>query len=50
MTSNRPESDIDLFCDDVLCDPYNAYRELRDMGAANTLRGIKHLEVAARRT
>ena len=42
MTSSPPESDIDLFCDDVLRDPYPAYRELRDLG-------IKHLEVAARR-
>jgi hypothetical protein len=68
MTSNRPESDIDLFCDDTLCDPYPAYREMRaileslakrvsrfdilemERGLNNTLRGIKHLEVAAHRT
>ena len=31
---NAPTSDIDLFSDDTLCDPYPAYRELRERGAA----------------
>lgn len=29
-----PQSDIDLYSDEVLLDPYPAYRELRDLGAA----------------
>jgi cytochrome P450 len=41
MTSNRPESDIDLFCDDVLRDPYPAYRELRGLGAAVWMRPVE---------
>ena len=35
---NRPESDIDLFCDETLIDPYPRYRELRNLGAAVWLR------------
>lgn len=30
----RPHSDIDLFCDEVLLDPYPAYAQLRDLGPA----------------
>ncbi len=41
MTSNRPESDIDLFCDEVLRDPYPAYRELRGLGAAVWMRPVE---------
>jgi cytochrome P450 len=37
---NRPESDIDLFCDDALSDPYSRYRELRDLGPAVWLRSM----------
>lgn len=38
MSSTRPESDIDLFSDEALADPYPRYRELRDLGAAVWLR------------
>ncbi len=38
MTRTQPESDIDLFCDDVLRDPYPAYREVRNLGAAVWMR------------
>jgi cytochrome P450 len=41
MTQSPPESDIDLFCDDVLRDPYPAYRELRDLGAAVWMRPVE---------
>jgi cytochrome P450 len=34
MTSNRPESDIDLYSDSVLQDPYPFYRQLRDQAPA----------------
>jgi cytochrome P450 len=40
MASSPPESDIDLFCDDVLRDPYPAYRELRSLGAAVWMRPV----------
>ena len=30
MTNRQPKSDVDLFSDDVLVDPYPVYRELRD--------------------
>jgi cytochrome P450 len=30
----RPESDIDLWTDEALLDPYALWRELRDLGAA----------------
>ena len=33
-----PASDIDLYADDVLADPFPAYRELRDAGSAVWLR------------
>jgi cytochrome P450 len=36
----RPESDIDLFCDQALNDPYPGYRELRDLGAAVWMRPL----------
>jgi cytochrome P450 len=39
-SSNRPESDIDLFCDEALSDPYPRYRELRDLGPAVWLRSM----------
>jgi cytochrome P450 len=38
MTQLRPESDIDLFSDEVLSNPYPRYRELRDLAAAVWLR------------
>jgi cytochrome P450 len=41
MTSNPPASDIDLFCDDVLRDPYPAYRELRELGPAVWMRPLE---------
>jgi cytochrome P450 len=41
MTSSPPESDIDLFCDDVLRDPYAAYQELRDLGPAVWMRRLQ---------
>lgn len=34
MKPNRPESDIDLYSDSVLQDPYPFYRQLRDQAAA----------------
>jgi cytochrome P450 len=34
MKPNRPESDIDLYSDSVLEDPYPFYRQLRDQAAA----------------
>lgn len=34
LASPLPRSDIDLYSDEVLVDPYPAYRELRDAGAA----------------
>jgi cytochrome P450 len=34
MNSNRPESDIDLYSDSVLQDPYPLYRQLRDQAPA----------------
>jgi cytochrome P450 len=37
---NRPESDIDLFCDDALSDPYPRYRELRDLAPAVWLKSM----------
>ncbi len=37
---NRPESDIDLFCDDALSDPYPRYRKLRDLAPAVWLKSI----------
>jgi cytochrome P450 len=39
-SSNGPESDIDLFCDEALSDPYPRYRELRDLGPAVWLRSM----------
>jgi cytochrome P450 len=36
--SGRPESDIDLFCDEALADPYPRYRQLREMALAVWLR------------
>lgn len=38
--TQRPESDLDLFCDAALADPYPRYRELRDLGAAVWIRPI----------
>jgi cytochrome P450 len=38
MAPTRPESDIDLFSDAALADPYPRYRELRDLAAAVWLR------------
>lgn len=38
MTSSRPESDADLFCDATLLDPYPLYRQLRDQAAAVWMR------------
>jgi cytochrome P450 len=35
---NRPESDIDLFSDEALADPYPRYRQLREMAPAVWLR------------
>ncbi len=32
--ANRPESDLDLFCDAALADPYPGYRRLRDQARA----------------
>jgi cytochrome P450 len=40
MTPARPESDLDLFCDAVLSDPYPHYRMLRELGAAVWLRPL----------
>jgi cytochrome P450 len=37
---NRPESDIDLFCDDALSDPYPRYRKLRDLAPAVWLKSM----------
>lgn len=37
---HRPESDLDLFCDAALTDPYPGYRELRDLGAAVWMRSL----------
>jgi cytochrome P450 len=34
MNSNRPESDIDLYSDSVLQDPYPLDRQLRDQAPA----------------
>lgn len=33
-TTAAPVSDVDIFADDVLTDPYPAYAELREAGAA----------------
>ncbi|RZL84895.1 MAG: cytochrome P450 [Rhodococcus sp. (in: high G+C Gram-positive bacteria)] len=33
MTSNPASSDVDLFADEILTDPYPTYAELRDLGA-----------------
>jgi len=38
VTLPRPESDINLFSDEVLSDPYPHYREVRDLAAAVWLR------------
>jgi cytochrome P450 len=38
MKSNRPESDIDLYADSVLQDPYPFYRQLRDQAPAVRLK------------
>jgi cytochrome P450 len=40
MTHARPESDLDLFSDETLADPYPRYRELRDLAAAVWLRPL----------
>ncbi len=40
MNSNRPESDIDLYTDSVLQDPYPFYRQLRDQAPAVWLKPI----------
>jgi cytochrome P450 len=40
MSLVRPESDIDLFSDDALNDPYPLYRELRELAAAVWLRPL----------
>ncbi|TCK21964.1 cytochrome P450 [Pseudonocardia endophytica] len=32
--THAPQSDVDLFTDDILMDPYPAYRDLRDRGGA----------------
>ena len=37
---NRPESEIDLFCDDALSDPYPRYRKLRDLAPAVWLKSM----------
>jgi cytochrome P450 len=37
---HRPESELDLFCDAALADPYPGYRELRDLGAAVWMRPL----------
>ncbi len=34
MLTTRPQSDLDLFTEDALLNPYENYRELRDMAAA----------------
>jgi cytochrome P450 len=34
MTQTVPQTDVDLFADDVIADPHPTYRELRDQGAA----------------
>lgn len=39
-TTAPPTSDIDLFCDETLYDPYPAYAELRDLGAAVYLTAV----------
>jgi len=39
-TPAGPESDLDMFCDDVLLDPYPHYAELREMGSAVWLNRI----------
>ena len=38
--THSPHSVVDLFHDDVLNDPYPAYRELRDLGPAVHLDGL----------
>ena len=40
MTLQRPESDLDLFADEILADPYPHYRELRDRAGAVWLRSL----------
>ena len=39
-TTGRPESDLDLFADAALFDPYPNYRQLRDLGPAVWLRPL----------
>lgn len=46
MVSTPPESDIDLFCDEVLDDPYPAYRELRHLGPAIWMRPLEMFAVS----
>ncbi len=36
-----PESDVELFSEEALADPYPAYEELREMGAVVWLRGLE---------
>ncbi|MEV7480501.1 MULTISPECIES: cytochrome P450 [Streptomyces] len=38
MTTNPPTSDVDLFADEVLLDPYPVYAELRERGSVVHLR------------
>lgn len=40
LTTPAPHSDLDLFSDEVLRDPYPAYRNLRDQGAAVRLNAL----------